>query len=113
MLERLHLLVGDDPANVLVQPLLVDALQLLPERLLLGELFLVARLTFQRVGLLLRRRSLCHSIWRVLVLRSRHPAAEQRKREKGRTADKVPQGRHNAGNTPDTNLYFSAGYGSV
>ena len=28
VLERLHLLVGDDPANVLVQPLLVDALQL-------------------------------------------------------------------------------------
>ena len=51
VLEGLRLLVGDDPADVLVEPLLVDAVQLAAEGLLLGALFLVGELALERVGL--------------------------------------------------------------
>ncbi len=37
MLERLHLLVGDDPPDILIHPLLVDTLQLLFQSLLLSK----------------------------------------------------------------------------
>src|SRR5205823_8108109 len=46
-LERLHLLVGDDPPHVLIDPLLVHALQLLFQRLLLRDLLLIAQWALQ------------------------------------------------------------------
>ena len=48
-LERLHLLIGDDPAHVLVQPLLVGAFQLLLQFFLLLEFLLVAERPVERV----------------------------------------------------------------
>jgi hypothetical protein len=52
VLEGFGLLVGDDPEHILIQPGLVGALQLLPYRLLGGELLLVGALALQRVRFL-------------------------------------------------------------
>src|ERR1700722_17389266 len=53
-LERLHLLVSDDPAHVLIDPLLVLPLQLVLQRFVLGNPLLVTQRALQRVGLFRR-----------------------------------------------------------
>ena len=44
--EGLQFLVGDDPAHILVHPLLVGALELVSQFLLLLEFFLIAQRPF-------------------------------------------------------------------
>ncbi len=59
--ERLHLLIGDDPAHVLVEPLLIGAFQLLLQFLLLLEFLFIAKRPVERV--LRRLFDIAASIW--------------------------------------------------
>ncbi len=64
-LERLQLLVGDDPLDVLIHPFLVLAMKLTMQRLLLLELLLIGERPLQRIWLVWRRRHLRNPIgWR-------------------------------------------------
>jgi hypothetical protein len=64
ILEGLKLLVGNDPPNVFVHPLLVLTVQLTPESLLLLHLLLISKPAFGGIGLLSYRRNLCNPIRR-------------------------------------------------